>query len=91
MVAQLHVFFFSGIVSLNAYPEFDRSTEIAGETQSRVRADTASTAANLIDPPGRNIDIFGQLVLADIHRFQKLFKKNFTGVDGRKITHDEHL
>ena len=42
---------------------------------------------DLINPPWRHTNLAGNLVLANIHRFEKLFKKNFTGMNIRNFFH----
>jgi len=68
-------------MGLDDSPEFDSSSEIAGQSQSGVGADSASAVTNFVDAHGRNADILGHLVLANDHRFLKFFEQNFAGLN----------
>ena len=78
---------FQIIIRLKAKPESFRRTKEPGQPQGRIGGDGPLPLHDLIDPSGRNVNVFRQSVLAQIHGFKKLLKKNFSRMNRRIISH----
>lgn len=78
---------FQIIIRLKAKPESFRHTKEPGQPQGRIGGDGPLPLHDLIDPSGRNVNVFRQSVLAQIHGFKKLLKKNFSRMNRRIISH----
>ena len=78
---------FQIIIRLKAKPESFRRTKESGQPQGRIGGDGPLPLHDLIDPSGRNVNVFRQSVLAQIHGFKKLLKKNFSRMNRRIISH----
>jgi len=68
------------ITGLQVQPEPLGSAEVPGQPQRRVRSDAALAVHDLIDPPGRDIDRLGQLVLAHTQRGEELLQQDLPRV-----------
>ena len=78
---------FQIIIRLKAKPESFRRTKEPGQPKGRIGGDGPLPLHDLIDPSGRNVNVFRQSVLAQIHGFKKLLKKNFSRMNRRIISH----
>src|SRR2546429_7923004 len=67
---------FQVIPGLQMDPEPLGGAEEAGQPQRRVRADAALAVHDLVDPPGRDPDLLGQLVLAHRKRLEELLQQD---------------
>ena len=90
-VAQVHPCGLGIVMGLDACPELNRVPEVAGKAERSIGTDAACPTADFIDPHCGYVEVMGQPVLADIHRFQELFQKYFAGMYRRKISHVVHL
>jgi hypothetical protein len=52
-----------------------RHVEVSRQAQRRISGYAALAQHNFINPPWRNPEIKSQSVLADVHRFEKLFHR----------------
>ncbi len=84
-VAQVHPCGLGSKMGLDACPELNRVPKIACKPERSVSTDAACPPADFIDPHDQYVEVMGQPVLADIHRFQELFQKYFAGMYRRKI------
>jgi len=74
-------------------PEALGELEVAGEAKSRVGADRPLPMDDLIDPPRRDADVLGQLMLADSQGKENILQKDFTRVNRSDllVSHLMHL
>ena len=68
-VAQVHPCSLGIVMRLDACPELNRVPKIAGKAECGIGADAACPPADFIDSHRRHVEVMGQPVLADIHRF----------------------
>ena len=78
---------FQVIIRLKSEPESFRCSKESGQPQRRIGGDGPLPLHDLVYSPRRNVNVFRQSVLAHIHGFQKLFQKNFTGMNRWVISH----
>ena len=69
------------VIHLQSQPELRRHLKIPCQSQCCVSGNGTFSMDNLVDTTRRNMDIFGQPVLADFFRLQKLFHEDFSRVE----------
>ena len=69
-------------MALQVDPELGRSTEVLRETQRGVRRDASLAVHDLVDPPRRDTDGHGELVLRDAEALDEILHEDFTRVNG---------
>ena len=69
------------VIHLQSQPELRRHLKIPCQSQCCVSGNGTFSMDNLVDTTRRNMDIFGQSVLADFFRLQKLFHEDFSRVE----------
>lgn len=80
-VLQSFLYGFQVEPQLQVEPESLARTEEAGQSQCGIGRDAPFPVDNLVDAPWGNADFFGQSVLADSERIQKLLQEDFARVD----------
>jgi len=73
------------ISGLQAHPTLCVGTEEACEAQGGVGRDGSLAGANFIDAALGHSDGLCEPVAGDLHRDEKILKKDFTGVNRRKV------
>ena len=68
------------VIHLQSQPELWRHLKIPCQSQCCVSGNGTFSMDNLVDTTRRNMNIFGQSVLADFFRLQKLFHEDFSRV-----------
>ena len=81
--AQPVLFHLEVVAGLQVQPEPLRSAEVPGQAQRGVRGDAPLAVDDLVDPPGRDVDRLGQLVLADSQRGEELLQQDLPRVHRR--------
>src|ERR1700722_17773018 len=71
------------IAGLQVQPEPLGSAEVPGQPQRGVRGDPALAVHDLVNPPGRDNDRLGQLILAHTQRLEELLEQNLPRVHRR--------
>ena len=69
------------VIHLQSQPELRRHLKIPCQSQCCVSGNGTFSMDNLVDTTRRNMNIFGQSVLADFFRLQKLFHEDFSRVE----------
>ena len=77
---------FHVVMRLEVEPELRFHVEIPPEPERGIGGDSPAPMDDFIDTPGSDADVFRDPVLADPQGQEKLFEKDFSGVDGGKIT-----
>ena len=68
------------VIHLQSQPELRRHLKIPCQSQCGISGNGTFSMDNLVDTTRRNMDVFGQSVLADFFRLQKLFHEDFSRV-----------
>jgi len=69
-------------VGLEVDPKPWRDSEVAPQTQGRVRRDASVPMDNLVDSSRRNADVLGEAILRDAHGLEELLHEDLARVDG---------
>src|SRR5690606_18247430 len=69
------------IVALQVDPELGRRAEVPREPQRRVCGDPPPAVHDLVDPPGRDADRHGELVLRDAEALDEVLHEDLTRVN----------
>jgi hypothetical protein len=82
---------FEIIPRLEVHPELRLHPKEAAQAQRGIRRDPPLPMDNLINATRRHPDRLGQMVLADLHRLQKILQQNLPRMDRRKLALGHHL
>jgi hypothetical protein len=84
---------FQVVIGLKTHPEPLTGAKIFRQTYGRVGRNGTFFQDDLVDPPRRNPDLPGKLILAEPHRLEELFPQDLPRVDVRKpfFLHIFHL
>ena len=69
-------------VGLEVEPELGRDSEVATQTQGRVRGYASVSMNNLVDSTRRNADVLGEAILGDVHGLEEFLYEHLARVDG---------
>jgi hypothetical protein len=67
--------------ALQVHPELRLHPEEGAEPERRIGRHAPGPVDDLVDAPGRNVDVVGKAILTDCHRLQKIFEQDLAGVD----------
>ena len=74
-------------MGLEVKPNLGRPLKVTVESQSGIHSDGALAFDDLVDAARGNADVFGNAILRQAKRQQKILAKNFAGVDGGVLFH----